>query len=91
MSWHRGARPNLKRWRVLRLAILDRDGWRCRKCGRAAGRFEVDHVIPLDRGGAMYEESNLQTLCRGCHILKSAGERTYPNPERDAWKAYLAE
>ena len=91
MSWHKGPRPNVKRWRVLRLAILDRDGWRCRDCGRAAGRFEVDHVVPLDRGGAMYAESNLQTLCRGCHIRKSAGERSNPNPERDAWKAYLSQ
>ena len=52
-------RPNLRhpvrtdprRWRALRLFVFNRDGWRCRVCGRA-GRLECDHVVPLHRGGA---------------------------------------
>ena len=42
------------------------------KCGRYGN--EVDHIQPLDRGGEAYAPSNLQMLCRGCHILKSAKE-----------------
>ena len=37
-----------------------------RKCGRYGN--EVDHIQPLDRGGEAYAPSNLQVLCRGCHI-----------------------
>ena len=60
-------------WRKLRLVIFRRDGYRCQKCGKA-GRLEVDHVIPIHRGGDVWDAGNLQALCRGCHIRKSAGE-----------------
>ena len=59
--------------RVLRWR-LERDGYRCRSCGRA-GRLEADHVVPLERGGAPWELDNVQTLCRGCHIRKTRAER----------------
>ena len=38
------------RWRIVRRKVLDRDGFRCVRCGRA-GRLECDHVAPLKRGG----------------------------------------
>lgn len=59
-------------------AVLDRDGWRCRR----VGRMEVDHVVPLDRGGDPWDMANLQTLCRGCHIAKTAAENRRPRPRR---------
>ena len=62
-----------KRWRSVRLQVLERDGWRCRKCGRY-GKIEVDHVKPIKRGGAVYAMENLQCLCRGCHIQKTKVE-----------------
>ena len=63
---------------MLRKLAKDRDGWRCVKCGRA-GRLEVDHIVPVFKGGAMWELDNLQTLCRTpCHFAKSAGERSRP-------------
>ena len=31
------------RWAALRRFVLDRDGWRCQRCGRY-GRMEVHHV-----------------------------------------------
>ena len=38
------------------------------------GRLEVDHVRPIkggaDHGIDPYDETNLQTLCRACHISK---------------------
>ena len=35
---------------------------------------EVDHMVPLSRGGAD-AEGNVQRLCRRCHRAKTAGER----------------
>lgn len=60
-------------YQTLRRMIFDRDGWRCKKCGKA-GRLELDHITPLECGGA-HEAGNLQTLCRGCHIAKTRAER----------------
>ena len=37
--------------------------------------FEVDHVIPLHRGGSDDIETNAMPLCPGCHRDKSQRER----------------
>ena len=74
-----------RRWRRLRSRILDRDGWRCRKCGKA-GILEVDHIQPLEDGGSD-EPDNLQVLCRGCHIAK----HRIPDPMRDSWREAVNE
>ena len=80
-----------KRWDVLRTLAKDRDGWRCVKCGRA-GRFEVDHIVPVVKGGAMWELSNLQTLCRPCHFAKTRAELSRPKTEAvQAWGALVSE
>ena len=84
-------RINAKAWQRVRRLALERDGWRCVTCGRA-GRLEVDHVIPLDRGGPPLELSNLQTLCRSpCHFAKTGAENSTAGPERLAWSAVLRE
>ena len=90
MSWRRGATPNRAKWAKVRLLVLDRDGWACVQCGKA-GRLEVDHRVPLEDGGALYDPGNLQSLCRGCHIDKTSGEnQVKPTPlEVKAWQAYL--
>ena len=54
----------------------------------------MDHRIPLDDGGAPYDLGNLQVLCRGCHIRKTAGEnRARPPvaPEVEAWRQLVEE
>ena len=79
---------NRHRWERLRVQVFKRDGYRCRKCG-GAGALEVDHITAQYRGGDPYDMSNLQTLCRGCHIEKSRGERERPDPGREAWRALL--
>lgn len=76
-------------WRQLRLEILDRDGWRCRACGKA-GKMEVDHITPLRRGGAELDPGNLQALCRSCHAEKSKREARRESAGQRAWRAFLA-
>jgi 5-methylcytosine-specific restriction protein A len=34
----------------------------------------VDHVIPINAGGAKLEDGNCQSLCESCHNRKSANE-----------------
>ena len=62
-------------WRRLRQRIFKRDGYRCQQCSKA-GRLEADHVNPVHKGGAFWDMGNLQTLCVGCHIRKSARENS---------------
>ena len=35
----------------------------------------VDHIVPINRGGAALDLQNLQSLCNSCHNRKSARER----------------
>jgi len=44
--------------------VFDRDGGQCRHCG-ATQDLELDHIIPLARGGTNTEK-NLQVLCAPC-------------------------
>jgi 5-methylcytosine-specific restriction endonuclease McrA len=50
--------------------VFARDGRVCRKCG-ATNRLEIDHIIPIARGGTN-EPDNLQVLCRHCNAKKWA-------------------
>ena len=87
--YHRYRRMPIRKWKALRRRTFERDGYRCVKCGRA-GRLECDHVRPYRRGGND-DLGNLQTLCRNCHIAKTAGEAEKPNPARDRWRAFVGE
>lgn len=70
----------------VRRAVFDRDGSRCRSCGREVVFFtqrfwirpddyrpvgHVDHIIPIARGGQT-EMSNLRLLCEYCNLSKCA-------------------
>lgn len=73
------------RWARIRQAVLNAANWRCARCGRYGN--EVDHINPLHRGGDPWNRSNLQVLCRGCHIRKTARDnRRKPTPAEAAWK-----
>lgn len=94
MAWrgrrHPGHGTTGRRWRKLRVVVLERDGYRCRECGKA-GALEVDHVVPLHQGGAVWALGNLQALCRGCHIAKTRreNEQRRHDPRREAWRALV--
>ena len=49
-----------------RFLLLKRDSYRCRLCGAAGVRLEVDHVVPVARGGTNSPD-HLQTLCFSCN------------------------
>ncbi|MBO4667476.1 MAG: HNH endonuclease [Bacilli bacterium] len=55
----------------MRFSIYARDGNRCRKCGRRTGDLEIDHIIPIAKGGKSTYE-NLQTLCKSCNKKKGS-------------------
>jgi ssDNA-binding Zn-finger/Zn-ribbon topoisomerase 1 len=54
----------------MRFAIYERDGYRCRKCGKYTEDLEIDHIFPISKGGKSNYD-NLQTLCHRCNSLKS--------------------
>lgn len=64
----RGGRLN-----KIRQRIGLRDLYTCRICGRVTAHGEVDHVVPLHRGGQETDE-NRWWLCVSCHRLKSDQE-----------------
>jgi HNH endonuclease len=59
-------------WRM-RFRIMRRDGRRCQMCGMTAAdgvRLEVDHKVPVAKGGKTVED-NLWVLCQPCNGGKS--------------------
>ena len=69
------------RHRAWRAAVLERDAWTCRHCGRVCGRkgeAHADHVSPVVAGSDLcadgrsrYDVENGQTLCAACHQRKT--------------------
>ena len=54
----------------IRFAIFKRDGYCCQRCHRHTNDLEIDHIIPIAKGGKT-EYNNLQTLCKRCNKEKS--------------------
>ena len=74
--------------RVYRRRIFERDGWRCRLCGKTVKRTAMvphplaptlDHIVPLAAGGR-HEPANVQCAHFLCNSVKSAG--TGPNGDQ---------
>jgi len=61
---------------ALRLALFERDDWRCIYCGEmlTESTATLDHRVPRARGGDDRPE-NLTTCCMMCNAIK--GDRTY--------------
>lgn len=70
--------------RGVRAAVLERDGWRCVRCGWKPGdpvpekrgralyrALEIDHIYPKSRGGDDHID-NFQVLCTSCNASKGA-------------------
>jgi 5-methylcytosine-specific restriction enzyme A len=64
------------KWQKLRKRILSRDNGLCQQCrrrGRITAATHVDHIVNKARGGTD-DESNLESICRTCHALKTGRE-----------------
>lgn len=55
----------------VRFSIYKRDHYRCKKCGIKINDLEIDHIIPIAKGGKSTYD-NLQTLCRNCNYKKGS-------------------
>jgi len=61
----RRVRLDADAYRALRWKVLERDAWRCQRCGSISG-LEVHHMQRRSRQGEDSEE-NLVSLCPECH------------------------
>lgn len=85
-------------WAALARSIRERDGHRCRRCGKTAAdnrqALSVDHVIPWrtfsDHSEANRPE-NLVALCRSCHSKKQHAEFAWLKGDvLDMWRYQVA-
>lgn len=64
-------------WYWIRKDILKRDRYSCRICKQRfrKAQLDVDHIIPVQMGGTLFEKANLRTLCKDCHKRKTNLDR----------------
>ena len=55
------------RWQRKRLEIMQRDGWKCRKCGDERSTLHVHHVKYLCALPWECPDGDMLTLCEACH------------------------
>ena len=55
---------------------------RCSTKNKIRKAEEVDHIIPLAKGGDRLKQSNLQSLCKMCHLEKSRKEKANARKKR---------
>ena len=65
-----------RRWQKFRLAYLSANPM-CAGYGKPCNRIAtlVDHITPLNKGGAHCDAANSQSLCRACHARKTGEEK----------------
>lgn len=82
-GWKGGVTPLHKKIRnsfeyeEWRKQIFERDLYTCQHCGEVGGKLNADHIKPF----ALYpdlrlELSNGQTLCEGCHDIKTTADKS---------------
>ena len=80
-------------WRAMRKLILQRDGWQCqiRLAGCTHDATQVDHITPLDDGGARLDPLNLRAACTHCNCslggeMTQRIRRTHAEPTSRPWR-----
>ena len=67
-----------REWRRLRSVKLQQDPV-CELCLKEKNIITpakvVDHIVPINKGGAPLDLNNLQSLCYPCHSRKSATDK----------------
>lgn len=82
------------RWHTLRMAVMERDGFKCVDCGKSRGRLECDHIIPVRlRPDLAYDPNNCAMRCPSCHAAKTHVEvgRKPPAYDRQGWRKAVNE
>jgi HNH endonuclease len=54
----------------VKIAVVTRDGGKCRRCGSIQD-LHYDRIVPNSRGGSSTDVNNIQLLCGKCSNLKS--------------------
>ena len=54
----------------VKIAVVTRDGGKCRRCGSSQD-LQYDRIVPNSRGGSSTDVNNIQLLCGRCNRLKS--------------------
>ena len=64
-------------WRKLREEKLRKNPIceQCIRIGLIIPAQVVDHIVPINKGGAALDIDNLQSLCNPCHNRKSAMDK----------------
>lgn len=64
-------------WRKVRTLKLQQNPMceECERNGRLTPAQMVDHIVPINKGGAMLDMENMQSLCNACHNRKSAKDK----------------
>ena len=66
-----------RQWKQLRLLVLAQQPYcvQCESLGYYITAKVVDHITPINQGGAATSMDNLQSLCTKCHNSKSGKEK----------------
>lgn len=72
LSFHKEV-YNTHQWRKIRERVLKASPL-CEVCNKNFAT-EVDHIVPLIKGGEAFSIENLQSICYHCHKLKTNHEK----------------
>ncbi len=75
----------MKRNRLLRMKVFQRDQGICAQCGLYDPKWEADHCVEFWEGGKDVLE-NMQTLCRRHHLDKTS-DATFVRAKTDRLRA----
>lgn len=99
-SWRGGKQPGYRGpgWPRLAETIRERDGYRCRRCGKHQDEevtsLSVDHIIPyrsFESRTEANDPTNLVALCRVCHGKKNRAERRWLRGDvMEMWQYQIA-
>lgn len=96
-EYHRHSKrvTSTRRWQLLRMAVLERDGFACVDCGSKRGPLEIDHIQPVRlRPDLAFDPANCAARCKPCHTRKTRIECGHPapiqSPARHAWAKAVA-
>ena len=71
----RDFRKNFLDWEKIKYKVIQRDNYRCTKCGAGNLQLYVHHKIPLSKGGTN-DIRNLITLCENCYKRQNVYQAT---------------